>query len=457
VVSGPLLFNPAIHASVYDMVTEKITEKQVVRVWQYQLLDRTGLATEDGLPLEILYPGRPNDDRGADFRDAVVATNRIRQQGDVEIHVKSSDWHRHGHDRDAFYNRVILHVVMRHDRRGNTVLENGGQVPVLALEKYLHSASPGPPCGKAGPAAIVSFLDDAGDERFHAKANKFRVQLDQTDAAQVLYEGIMEALGYAKNKVPFLELARRLPLEVIESTAKSEIRNQEAVIHLQSLLLDTAVEISGWNTFKIRPCNGPSHRIIAMSRLLARYRKQGILEALTGKTMQVQNHRDKKAFNTLENAFIVATGSRNGNPFTWLGRERAADIIVNVLLPFCEAFGRKAKLAGLTRQARELYRAYPGQTPNSIVNHMTGQLGLVRKHVNTARRQQGLLHVYKENCIQGRCRECSLTQLEAGVGIKVQAVSFAGHKTIVAASRHHSGVVGAQPDRRNGYGDGRVS
>ncbi len=433
-----------------------LTEKQVVQVWQYQLLDKTGLTTEDGIPLEIIYPGRPNDDRGADFRDAVLSANRNLRHGDVEIHVRSSDWHSHGHDRDATYNRVILHVVMRHNRSGNTVLENGLQVPVLALEKYLHPASPGSPCGKSDPAKVILFLDKAGDTRFRAKADKFSDRLRQTDAAQVLYEGIMEALGYAKNKAPFLELARRVPVDAMESITKSPLRDQEAAARIQSLLLSAAGEISGWNTYKIRPCNSPTRRIMAMSRLLARYRKQGILEELTGKVMLVQNRRDNKGFKTLENAFIVSTGSRNGNSFTLLGPERAADIIVNVLLPFCLAFGRKAKLPGLTRQARKLYRDYPGQTPNSIVNHMTRQLGLSRKDVNTARRQQGLLQIYKENCIQGRCGECPSSQLKAGVNIQVQTVSFAGRKAVVTASRNHGRIIGTQSDGRNRNGDGRV-
>jgi hypothetical protein len=135
-------------ADIAEIAGARLTEKQVVRVWASQLLVRTGLATEDGLPLEIIYPGRPNDDRGADFRDAVLSANRNLLQGDVEIHVRSRDWHHHGHDRDAAYNHVILHVVMRHDRIGNTVLENGREVPVLALEKYMDNATHVPPCVK---------------------------------------------------------------------------------------------------------------------------------------------------------------------------------------------------------------------------------------------------------------------------------------------------------------------
>jgi len=89
-----------------------LPESQIVKIWQHQLLDRAELVTEDGEPIEIIYPGRLNDDQGADFRDAVIATSRGLIKGDIELHVKSSGWQAHQHHRDPVYNRVILHVVM---------------------------------------------------------------------------------------------------------------------------------------------------------------------------------------------------------------------------------------------------------------------------------------------------------------------------------------------------------
>ena len=49
-------------------------ESLVVKIWQHQLLDKTDLITEEGEPIKIIYPGRTNDDRGADLMDAVVLT-----------------------------------------------------------------------------------------------------------------------------------------------------------------------------------------------------------------------------------------------------------------------------------------------------------------------------------------------------------------------------------------------
>src|SRR3990172_3712920 len=158
-----------------------LPESQVIKIWQHQLLDRAGLVTEGGEPIEIIYPGRRNDDRGADFRDAVIATHQGLIKGDIEVHVRSSGWREHQHHQDVAYNRVILQVVMWHNTSTPTNLENGREVPTLALNKYLKipvsrlpdlagsTAILNLPCFKIGEQRAVEpaagFLDSAGEER----------------------------------------------------------------------------------------------------------------------------------------------------------------------------------------------------------------------------------------------------------------------------------------------------
>ncbi|MFC1993576.1 DUF2851 family protein [Chloroflexota bacterium] len=71
-------------------MANNLTEKQIVEIWQRLSTNGTKLTTEDGEQIEIIYPGRINDGRGADLRDAVIATSRGPIKGDIEIHVKSS-------------------------------------------------------------------------------------------------------------------------------------------------------------------------------------------------------------------------------------------------------------------------------------------------------------------------------------------------------------------------------
>ena len=113
-------------------MTNNLPESQVVKIWQHLLL-RAELVTENGEPIKIIYPGRVNDDRGADFRDAVIATRRGLARGDIEVHVKSSNWQAHRHHHDPVYDRVVLHVVMRDDSKGAITLQNVQGVPILAL------------------------------------------------------------------------------------------------------------------------------------------------------------------------------------------------------------------------------------------------------------------------------------------------------------------------------------
>ncbi|MBI2858138.1 MAG: DUF2851 family protein [Chloroflexi bacterium] len=417
---------------------EYLSEKQVVQIWTRHLLERTPLVVEGGQALEILYPGRANDDRGADFRDAVIAVNREKLKGDIEVHVRSSDWQAHGHHNDASYNRVILHVVMWHDTRGVTVLQDGREVPILAMESYTNTPEHNRANGEHSPVAVAvpcrqsvkrmavgavaAFLESAGEMRFKEKAAGFQAELSHAVGGQVLYQGIMEALGYARNRPPFLELARRLPLHVLEEVTRSQMPDGECFTRLHGQMLGTAGLLPGsqfnnsmppqsWDTFKVRPQNSPSRRQTAMCYLLRRYRKTGILEGLVGKLAEAQRVQDH---NILEKALIVSSGDTQGRSMALLGRERAADIIINVLIPFGYAWGRTTGQPELMQNALDLYRRYPQRAENSIERHMIRQLGLRASLAGTAQRQQGLIHIYKTLCIQGKCGHCRLDQLKPG-------------------------------------------
>jgi hypothetical protein len=419
----------------------KVTEHQITEIWQHQLLDKTRLITEDGELIRIIYPGRINDDQGADFRDAVIATSQGLVKGDIELHVRSSDWRAHQHHRNPAYNRVILHVVMWHDTDTATNSQDGKVIPILALHKYTKSpsaqwsdgeypsATPNMPCFNPAEhltlGIITEFLDRAGRERFLAKAAGFQADLAQAEASQALYQGIMGALGYCKNKLPFIELARRLPLRILQSVIHGKMSGEECLARQQTLLLGTAgllpesksedlpascpaqaMSPDAWHLFKVRPNNSPRCRIVAMSYLLLRYRQNGILEAVVN---MIKEAPLNKGHLTLEQGLMVTP--------VLLGRNQAAAIIVNVLLPFAFAWSKDNSQPELRSKAFALYRTYPGLVVNSIERHMREQLGLNGKIVNSAQRQQGLIHIYKTLCTQGKCHCCPLgTQASLRLG-----------------------------------------
>ncbi|MBI2850488.1 MAG: DUF2851 family protein [Chloroflexi bacterium] len=454
-----------------------LTEKEIAEIWQNQLVEGDRLATEDGAPLQVIYPGRLNGDRGADFQQAVIVRGRELIRGDVEIHVRTSDWQAHGHHLDAAYNRVILHVAFWHDTGSPIRLQNRREVPTLALEKYVSlpvneapdSVVPEKdvdlPCVrltcrmKASQAGEL--LDKAGDARFLIKADRFRQDLSRAWASQSLYQGVMGALGYSCNKIPFLELARRLPLRFLESVTRNNLPDAEWLLRRQALLLGTAgllpllckngwysdipgserlaelerlwaaspptrvMSLDDWRLVRARPNNSPIFRLLALSYLLLRYREPGWLEGLAGLVRQAPLSRG--GHKSLEAGLTVTIDSfpsgcsgqsRRVDRLTLLGSQRADDIIINVLLPFTLAWSQSIAQPDSGDKAFELYRLYSRLTRNSVEERMTSRLGIDRKLVDSARRQQGLLHIHNNFCETGRCDECPHASFSAGTTSK---------------------------------------
>ena len=416
-----------------------IPESRVAEIWRDCLPGRTDLVTEEGEPVRVIYPGRLNGDRGADFRDAVVAIGGGVARGDIEVHVRSSGWRAHRHHHDPVYNRVVLHVVYRHDMTGDITLQNGRNVPTLAVERFAGGGTAVPaaaftlPCRSLSRRRNAGFiggvLDEAGEQRFTVRAEELRGETASSEAGQALYRGIMGALGYSKNKNPMLELAERMPLRKLEAEVAGEMPDTECLAQYQALLLGTAgltesphageyrvnspertdadcrernpMSAEDWRFFKVRPVNSPVRRIIAMCRLLVRYRKEGILAGLM---TVIEGTGVDNDWRDIEKALVV-----DGDCCpALLGSERAAVIAVNVLLPFTVARGRAESRPEPAAKAAEIYRHYPPLGENTLQKHMARQLGINRYTVNSARRQQGLLHIYKTRCSQGGCDDCPM-------------------------------------------------
>ncbi len=446
-----------------------ITESQVVKIWQEFLPGQTDLETEEGGTVRIVYPGRPNDDRGADWRDAVIETGGGVRRGDIEIHVKSSSWWGHRHHQDPLYNRVILHVVYRHDAAAAAVLQNGLKVPTLVLNKYVedrvtgyvnHDSRLSPrsmPCYVSLSGRDTDFingvLDVAGDRRFAERTADFKAALGGVGAGQSLYQGIMGALGYSKNKIPMIELAQRIPLDRLTAQVPAA-KTDEYLARCQGLLTGMAgllpsqragyrwddsgvdewverlerawgaygetatMSADDWRFFKIRPGNFPGRRIAAMSYLLLRYRREGLLNGLIH---EIEKASPDEKSSSLGRALLVAAEGYWGSHLdlglpgrrsipALLGMNRAEVIVVNVLLPFAVAWGQVNDCPGPAEKALEIYGRYPVLPENTLERHMRRQLGVSRYSVNSARRQQGLIHIYKTLCSQGKCDECPLNR-----------------------------------------------
>lgn len=105
-------------------------------VWQQQLLKiNKPFITSQTQALEIHKTGVLNYLQGPDFKNALIELETIKWAGNIEVHVKSSDWYAHQHQNDKNYSNVILHVVYEHDVDVFDLY--GNEIPTFELKKYI--------------------------------------------------------------------------------------------------------------------------------------------------------------------------------------------------------------------------------------------------------------------------------------------------------------------------------
>ncbi len=151
----------------------------------------------------------------------------------------------HSHDDDYHYDSVILHVVLKHNQTQDyTISADGTPIEILKLDKQLSEDIqkllaehiPEQESGLNRYRELLSAIDnDAlfstlgiyGKLRFHSKVRRFNAMLSISDFDQLLYEGMMEALGYDKNKLNLISLAQSIPISLIRSWYTDGLSSEE--------------------------------------------------------------------------------------------------------------------------------------------------------------------------------------------------------------------------------------
>jgi hypothetical protein len=164
----------------------------------------------------------------------------------------------------------------------------------------------------------------------------------------------------------------------------------------------------------VRPENHPARRLAGAAYLMARYRDEGLLE---GVLSLVEESRSD--IGRLEAGFMVgAENNSSEGERALIGQGRAREIAVNIALPFVFAWAGASSQVSLGEQALWLYRIYPRSGENEITRGLTKLLGSrASALVDSARRQQGLLHLDKTFCRQRKCGECPLARRLASVSV----------------------------------------
>ncbi len=454
-----------------------ITEALVARLWQAQRFARTALRTVEGTPLQVVYPGRRRAPPGPDFQGALLAFGGAAlRHGGVEVHLRSSDWARHGHDRDPAYATTLLQVVLWHDARRPILRADGTVVPTLALASYLDAepaalaaALPAQPLewplAELGPCApddarAIAHLEAAGLARFTARRLAYAQALEARGVADLYCQGLIEAAGYGANREPARALARRLRYGVLAGAmgrGESVPARAEA---LQALLLGAAGLLPSqrgrsadgpepaalerawrrwraavpdgpprpaWRFVGVRPASYPTRRLAAVALLLARTNPTTLL-AEAARVLRTRPPR--AAARALAVALVVEAtdgywqchwdfGAASARPLpALLGAERAALVVVNMLLPLLAAWGEVLDDSALVEAAQACYQQHPATADNERLRHMRRQvLGSAARGVaSTACRQQGLLHIFAQTCDWRRCDACPVGPAAGAAG-----------------------------------------
>lgn len=204
-------------------------------VWRYRLWPDRVLTAGDGRRVEVIDQGQLNRGSGPDFFNATVRIDGELWAGNVEIHVRASDWHRHGHDGDPAYDNVILHVVQYDDcdiTRGD-----GVTIPQVTLRTareledsyraFMSSPLSELPCARqlAGipPIVLNDWLTALAFERLHRKADDILAIIETTrgDWDTAAYITLARAMGFGTNADGMERVARATPLRHIRRHADS--------------------------------------------------------------------------------------------------------------------------------------------------------------------------------------------------------------------------------------------
>ena len=418
-----------------------ITERSVSALW---LSGRMSCFDDDsGHRIEVICPGRVSSRGGCDFQDVVIKVDGEKTVGDVEVHLTSDLWQRHGHNRDASYNGVILHVSMWQRGFLPVRLQDGRVLSTVILAQYISnsrgllegiSIRPAQRCphlagsGKKADRIIV----EAGLLRFEQKSARFAHLLAGGDPEQVLYKGICRALGYARNTRSFEALADRVTIEMVRNnttgslrakynllfgaaglqpafgdrrshTASDDISSRQTCLR-QIVPALQPMRASDWITATTRPSNHPVLRIAGLCHLLHRYEKDGLISSLVD---LVANAPPRMAVTMLDRAFMADEGGRIDSRVL-IGTGRAREIVVNAVMPFIRAYGAGINDSSLAEKAKYIYSSYPSLLQNELTRYMGGLLG---NQAFGACRQQGLLHIYHTWCRTKECGACPVIRL----------------------------------------------
>lgn len=416
-------------------------EKFLYHIWDAGHL-LPGLKTASGKELKINYSGQFNTQRGPDFMNAVLSIDGETTQGAVEIHQSTLDWRRHNHQEDHHYNCVILHAVLNHNTElPYTQKEDGQWVEILELKSFLSedikkllenyqetsSSARSRYCERLSAIDrehLISILNQHGMARFHSKVKRFNASLSLSDFEQILYEGMLEAAGYDKNKLNMLQLAQSIPLRklkqwqqdgmqriemaailacgsglAIKSNSHKALVQQLTHVYEKQRFAALNLDID-WQLFRIRPPAHPLPRLLAITAFLYPKLEAGLLHAFLSR-VEHDSPNSELRYKRFRQLF-----GENGD--SNLSSTVIDNIYLNIYLPIIYLYAHKLGHSEMERTILESWSGFKALADNYLIRYMQNHLNPSQQSLirHKSLYQQGLIDIFYRYCRYHQCPQC---------------------------------------------------
>ena len=407
-------------------------------LWKFKKFDTLNLKTSNGEEIVIVNVGHYLELAGPDFFNAQIIIGDQKWAGNVEIHLKSSDWYVHHHERDVNYENVILHVVWEHDTE--IFRKNNSEIPVLELRQYVDTATIANYQSLVSPKSWIfceKQLNEIDDftlknwqerlffERLERKSKPIFELLEQTnqDWEAVLFCLLAKNFGLNTNGELFLKIAQSIPFSVIRKES-FEVENLEALLLGSAGVLDIEKEDTYFKDlkfryfyllqkyqleknsaepvqfFKHRPDNFPTIRLSQLANLY--HSQQNLFSIISTSNSLV----------TIYKTFEVAVSAYWQNHYQFdkespkklkkLSQSFVDLIVINTIIPLQFAFAKSQGKENSEDLIQLLNEVAPEK--NAIMDKF-GSFGINPKN---AFESQSLLQLKNEYCNKSRCLECAI-------------------------------------------------
>lgn len=412
-----------------------MTEDFLHYLWQNKLFTRP-ITTILGESIQVLNTGYHNFNAGPDFSDARLRIGDTLWAGNVEIHVNSSDWFKHGHDHDEAYQNVVLHLVFNHDAKnkfpGMPICELADLIDLNLFEAYKKfiASKHFVPCinliKEVPESELILWLERMLIEKLEHRADFIQDALSCStdDWEEALYQIIARSFGFSINALPFEMLARSLPFRILARHADNPMQVEALIFGQAGMLTQDLVDPWGqalfneysflrkkyqlvpiaaslWRFLRLRPVNFPTIRlsqfadfICKNAGLLARVLSMDTIDEMTG-LFKIK----ASAYWDDHYVFDKESAGEEKRP----GISAIQLVIMNAILPFMFVYGTSISNDVLCNKTLSLFEKLPGEK-NSVIRQWQAA-GL---NVSSAYYTQALMELKTSYCDKRKCLSCRI-------------------------------------------------